>query len=106
MKCFQIIGLSALVATVSGASVQLDKRATPLDVKIEMVGNSLVKATVTNSGDATLKLLKTGSILGEHVVEKTEIFTGGMSGPKPPGISPVHPLILAVCGYYRLQGRL
>ena len=78
MKCFRVFGLSALAATVSCAAVDLEKRASPLDVKIEMVGNSLVKASVTNHGDASLKLLKTGSILGEHVVEKTEIFSGGI----------------------------
>jgi len=77
MKPSSLLAGSALAAAVNGASVQLDERPSPLDVKIEMVGNSLVKASVTNNGLSALKLFKTGSILGEHVVEKTEIFSAG-----------------------------
>jgi len=81
MTSLRILAVSALAAVASCASVELDKRASPLDVKIEMVGNSLVRASVTNTGGSALKLFKTGSILGGDVVEKTEIFsTGTCSG--------------------------
>ncbi|OJD38964.1 peptidase m35 deuterolysin protein [Diplodia corticola] len=63
----------ALATVVSGISVDLNKRDTPLDVKLEMVGNSEVKATLTNNGDSALKLFKVGSILDKTAVEKTEV---------------------------------
>ncbi|KAF9631833.1 Peptidase M35 deuterolysin [Lasiodiplodia theobromae] len=65
--------LLALATVVSGTAVNLNKRDTPLDVKLEMVGNSEVKATLTNNGDAALKLFKVGSILDKTAVEKAEV---------------------------------
>ncbi|KAL1614372.1 hypothetical protein SLS54_009799 [Diplodia seriata] len=65
--------LLALATIVSGTAVDLNKRDTPLDVKLEMVGNSEVKATLTNNGASALKLFKVGSILDKTAVEKTEV---------------------------------
>ncbi|KAK7705482.1 hypothetical protein SLS57_010016 [Botryosphaeria dothidea] len=67
-------GLSlVLAATASATAINLNKRDTPLDVKLEMIGNSEVKATVTNKGLSALKLYKTGTILDKAPVEKVEI---------------------------------
>lgn len=61
-----------------GARINIQKRASPLEVTIENVGNSGVKAYLTNTGSDDLKLLKTGTILDEQAVEKAEIYSGSM----------------------------
>lgn len=75
MKLLQ--GLSVFASLASAVSVDLGKRDSPLDVKIQMVDNSIVQAAITNTGRETLRLLKTGTILDSAAVEKTEIFSGG-----------------------------
>ncbi|KAL0262339.1 hypothetical protein SLS55_003785 [Diplodia seriata] len=77
---------------MNGTAVDLNKRDTPLDVKLEMVGNSEVKATLTNNGASALKLFKVGSILDKTAVEKTEVNSAGTyptSDNTPP--TPKHP---------------
>lgn len=78
-----IIGLClssfALGATIHTGHVQ--KRASPLEVTIESVGNSAVKASLTNTGSEDLKLLKTGTILDSKAIEKAEIYSGSMFSP-------------------------
>ncbi|KAF3345623.1 Brefeldin A resistance protein [Verticillium dahliae VDG2] len=69
-------GLLYLATLASAASVDLSKRDSPLDIKIEKVGNTVIKASITNTGASDLKVLKTGSILDELEVEKSEIFSG------------------------------
>ncbi|KAF6826621.1 deuterolysin metalloprotease [Colletotrichum plurivorum] len=72
------IGISLLATLASAVSVDKAKRDTsPLDVKLEVVGNSGVKAVLTNTGESALKLFKTGSILDSAPVEKVEVFTSG-----------------------------
>ncbi|KAL9948524.1 hypothetical protein D7B24_009187 [Verticillium nonalfalfae] len=69
-------GLLYLATLASAASVDLNKRDSPLDIKIEKVGNTAIKASITNTGASDLKVLKTGSILDDLEVEKSEIFSG------------------------------
>lgn len=71
-----LVGASLLASLVSAASVDLAKRDSPLDLTIELVGNTGVKASITNSGSEALKVLKSGSILDDHEVEKSEVFAG------------------------------
>lgn len=71
-----IIGASLLASLASAASVDLAKRESPLDLTLELVGNTGVRASVTNSGSEPLRVLKTGSILDNLEVEKTEVFSG------------------------------
>lgn len=71
-----LAGLSCLAALASAVVVDLNKRDSPLDVKIEAVGNSGVKASITNTGASDLKVFKTGSILDKLAVEKAEVFAG------------------------------
>ncbi|TDZ67612.1 Neutral protease 2-like protein [Colletotrichum trifolii] len=71
-----ITGLSFFAALASAVVVDLNKRDSPLDVKIEAVGNSGVKASITNTGASDLKVFKTGSILDTLAVEKAEVFAG------------------------------
>jgi hypothetical protein len=76
-----LLSFAALAAAVNGAAVDLsaaDAELRPLDVTLEMVGNSMVKARVKNIGASPLKLFKTGSLLGEAPIERAEIFQEGM----------------------------
>lgn len=75
-------GLSLVLASIaSSTAVNLNKRETPLDVKLEMVGNTEVKATVTNTGASPLKVFKTGTFLDSSPIEKVEIYSPGKSSP-------------------------
>ncbi|KAJ6788301.1 hypothetical protein PWT90_07729 [Aphanocladium album] len=47
--------------------------SSPLDVKIQMNGNSQIKAILTNTGDEPLRLLKVGTLLDESPVEKAKV---------------------------------
>ncbi|RYP82546.1 hypothetical protein DL769_001652 [Monosporascus sp. CRB-8-3] len=69
-----LTGVSILASLASAVSVDLGKRDSPLDVKLEMVGNTAVKASITNNGETDLKLFKTGSFLDEAPVEKVDVF--------------------------------
>lgn len=66
------------VASALAVSIdRLEKRDSPLAVKIESVGNSAVKASITNTGATAVKVFKAGSILDSIPVEKTKVFAGG-----------------------------
>lgn len=71
-----LTGLS-LVASALAVRLDVTKRDSPLKVEIQSVGNSAVKAVVTNTGSEPIKLMKTGSILDQTAIEKAEIFSGG-----------------------------
>ncbi|TQN64713.1 Neutral protease 2-like protein [Colletotrichum shisoi] len=72
------IGVSLLATLASAVNVDMAKRDTsPLDVKLEAVGNSGVKAVLTNTGDSDIKLFKTGTFLDSAPVEKVEVFAAG-----------------------------
>ncbi|KAJ3565827.1 hypothetical protein NPX13_g7353 [Xylaria arbuscula] len=71
----KFLGNVALLASLASAA-SMGKRAEPLNVQIEQVGNSKVKATITNTGADALKLLKVGSILDSAPVEKVKVFQG------------------------------
>lgn len=67
----------SLATAASAAVIDVAKRdASPLSVTLEKVGNSQVKAVVTNSGNEDLKVFKTGTFLDEAAVEKVEVFQG------------------------------
>ena len=76
MKGVTQFTLAALATYVSAASVDLNKRASPLDVVITASGNTEVKVAVTNNGDKTLNLLSKGTFLDEeNPVEKVSVFS-------------------------------
>ncbi|OHX00153.1 deuterolysin metalloprotease [Colletotrichum incanum] len=64
------------VALASAATANFEKPDSPLTVNIEAVGNSGIKASLSNTGTTKLKVLKTGSILDKLAVEKAEVFAG------------------------------
>lgn len=65
---------SALAARLPMVNVR--QASSPLDVKVDSVGNSAVKASITNVGSKTLKLFTPGSILDSTAVEKAEVYSG------------------------------
>ncbi|KFA59953.1 hypothetical protein S40285_07946 [Stachybotrys chlorohalonatus IBT 40285] len=65
------------VATLASLALAAPSRApTPLDVKLEKVGNSQVKATVTNNGKNELKLFRTGTLLDNVANQKAIVSSG------------------------------
>lgn len=68
---------ATLASLASAVSVDFSKRDSPLEVKLEVTGNTAVKASITNAGAEALKVLKTGSFLDKAAVEKVEVFQGG-----------------------------
>ncbi|KAM5346346.1 hypothetical protein ACJ41O_009351 [Fusarium nematophilum] len=70
------------LASMAVAAPLADKRApTPLDVQLQMQGNSKVKAVITNNGKNNLKLLKSGTFLDTAAVEKAQVFSGASTVP-------------------------
>lgn len=64
-----LAGLAALVSL--GATAP--QAPTPIDVQLQMDGNSAVKATITNNGKDDLKIFRTGTILDKSAIQKTRI---------------------------------
>ncbi|RMY65939.1 hypothetical protein D0863_08782 [Hortaea werneckii] len=78
MRCrmkFTIAQVAALVASVSSSAIDLNKRATPLDVSLTANGNTMVKASITNTGSESYNLLYKGSLLDEAPVDKLLVNT-------------------------------
>lgn len=67
--------ISMLASVASAASIA--RRDTPLDVQLQMIGNTAVQATITNNGNEDLKIFKTGTMLDSSPVEKVQVFKGG-----------------------------
>ncbi|KAJ6784381.1 hypothetical protein PWT90_05061 [Aphanocladium album] len=65
---------AGLVALASLATALPEPASNPgINVRLEAQGNSKVKAVVTNSGPASVKVLKDGSILDERPIQKTSV---------------------------------
>lgn len=71
-----LLGLSMLVSVLAVSIPDNRRRTTPLEVTVESVGNSALKASITNTGSEPLRLLKTGSILDSAAIERAEIYSG------------------------------
>lgn len=80
MKVFSQLTVAALASYATAASVDVNKRETPLSVKLAASGNSEVKVTLTNNGAKTLNLLSKGTFLDEqNPVEKVQMYSAGGS---------------------------
>jgi deuterolysin len=75
MKFFAVAAVASLANAVS---LDFNKRDSALDVKLELTGNTAVKAVITNTGSEDLKVLKTGSFLDKAAVEKVNVYQGCM----------------------------
>lgn len=71
--------LLALAATANCAAFSLEARDTPLDVQLTSLGNSKVKAVVTNKGDSSYNLFYKGTFLDTAPVDKFHVSTAGKS---------------------------
>lgn len=79
-----IIGAALLASLVAAApSAVRDDPASPLSVRLEMAGNSQVRAVFTNTGEETLKLLKTGTVFSKHATRKASVTADGTSRSCP-----------------------
>lgn len=74
-----ITSLPYLAALANALAVDISKRDSPINVEIEMISNSQVKAKITNTGNEALNVFKTGSILDQLPTEKTVVSVGGKS---------------------------
>ena len=79
----KLSGLALFASAVAALSVDLTRRGSPLDVQIEVVDNTNVVATITNTGTTDLKVLRTGSILDDAALEKSQVFAGCTSSLSP-----------------------
>ncbi|KAI0103918.1 metallo proteinase [Nemania sp. FL0031] len=73
MKALAIISLLTTLASAAAVSLRGES---PFIVKIEQVGNSELKARVTNNGDVAMRVLRAGSILDSSPIEKVKISQG------------------------------
>lgn len=65
--------LATLAAAISVAAASLSNE---VDVKLEMVGNSEVKAVIANHGTSDIRIFTPGSILDKSAVQKVRVAAG------------------------------
>lgn len=101
---FTALSVAAMAAVVSSTAIDITKRDTPLSVTLTPLGNSKVKASVTNTGVEGYNVFYKGSFLdNEAPVDKLEVTSAGKSihnitaisiyshhpqPPKPPSRAP------------------
>ncbi|KAF2180963.1 hypothetical protein K469DRAFT_692496 [Zopfia rhizophila CBS 207.26] len=79
-----IFSIAALAAYASATAIDVNKRDSPLSVKLTPSGNSEVKVAITNNGDKALNLLSKGTFLDEvNPVQKVRMFSAGGSKEVP-----------------------
>lgn len=72
--------LASLAAPAVSYSInRLPKRDSGLEVALSAVGNTEIKAVVTNKGDSKVSLLNFNSVLDSAPVHKVSIQKNGMS---------------------------
>ncbi|KAL8905112.1 MAG: hypothetical protein Q9171_006791 [Xanthocarpia ochracea] len=69
--------LFAILPLASSFAVDLEKRASDVDVTLSSLGGTVVKASITNNAKETLKFLKSGTFLDSGPVEKATVFKDG-----------------------------
>ncbi len=95
-----LAGATFLASVASAASINNAKRASPLDVKIEMVGNSGIKASITNTGASDLKVFKTGTLLDKAATEKVKVYQGSKLNMPQPNCSMRHAFMYETANYF------
>ncbi|KAJ6438772.1 metallo-endopeptidase [Purpureocillium lavendulum] len=69
-------GLAALLPLAAAMPTTRNAASSPLNVTLEKVGNSAVKATISNVGKEDLRIFRPGSILDTSAVEKAKVKSG------------------------------
>ena len=77
MKLSLAFFAAAFAAAVSAATINLQKRAPPLEASLTDEGDGKVRLTWRNSGSNTLRLFKWGTAFDEHPTQKLEVFASG-----------------------------
>ncbi|KAL8915285.1 MAG: hypothetical protein Q9172_006903 [Xanthocarpia lactea] len=72
-----VAALFAILPLVSSFAVDLEKRASDVDVTLSSLGGTVVKASIKNNAKETLKFLKSGTFLDSGPVEKATVFKDG-----------------------------
>ncbi|KAI9709513.1 MAG: hypothetical protein M1820_003273 [Bogoriella megaspora] len=72
MKTFTSISLATLAATAASASV-IHRRIPGLELSLEAADNTLIKATLTNTGSEAVNLLNKGTFLDNAHVQKVAV---------------------------------
>jgi deuterolysin len=67
----------ALLAGLVSASAVPQKRNSGLDVKLTAVGNTKIKAIITNTGSTDFRLLTDGTLLDSAPVRKFHVSSSG-----------------------------
>jgi deuterolysin len=75
MKLSTIFFLAGYGCVISAHALppKLERRTSGLDIKIDVVDNTMVKAAITNTGSSTLRLLNEGTILDSAPVRKMRV---------------------------------
>ncbi|EFE42695.1 metalloproteinase, putative [Trichophyton verrucosum HKI 0517] len=78
-----VAALAALGALVAPAVAypHAPMNETLVDVQLTAVGNTMVKATITNKGDSVLNMLKFNTIMDENPTRKVMVFQDGAEVP-------------------------
>jgi len=71
------LALASFGALASAAAIAAEKLDSPLQMQIALIGNTRIKATLTNNGATTLKLLNKGTILDSNPSEKVQVWAEG-----------------------------
>jgi deuterolysin len=70
-----LAGLAFASSMAAAVPLSGQRVPTPLNVELEMQGNSKIKAVVTNNGSRNLKLLRVGTFLDEAPVERAQVYS-------------------------------
>ncbi|KAK2877050.1 hypothetical protein FQN49_001457 [Arthroderma sp. PD_2] len=84
-----ITTLGALVAAVTAATVPgASTRHSTIDIQLSATGNTMIKATITNTGNRALNLLQFNTILDKNPTRTEAKFTGMLAHYKMANLSP------------------
>ena len=72
-----IAAVAALAAPVASLAIRAPEQVPDLDVALSQVGNSLVRAVVTNGGSETLTLLNHNFFSDVAPIKKVSVFREG-----------------------------
>jgi hypothetical protein len=77
MRLFTQLAFASLIALSRSTAIALNRRSGILDVKLTATGNTLLKASITNTGLLPLNLFNKGTFLDSAAVEKVTVSSNG-----------------------------
>ena len=77
----KFVTILSFAVSALAVAVDVNKRDSPLSVKLEQSSDAGMKATVTNTGSSDVKVMKAGSLLDTSLIEKTQVFQNGELPP-------------------------